>query len=290
MKKFFFLLTLICYFSLFCGSDDPQNSNSKIDNGIAKDKDDVSENVESNIEKYKKVYNKKKKLNFSKIVLSNINGSINVKSQENHNTKDVDIKATVYSSKEEWLDKVKIEYYEEDFLNIVTDVPKGIKAKTDYDLIIPDNITLEADTKNGDIKLDNIDGEIIVTTSNGKVYSSKINGSLDINCYNGDVNAEDISGSLSVKSYNGIINGKLALKQSGKCWIKNHNGNINLKLNKDASASVKLQTLNGNISTDFIINREMDYRNRIQGKIGDGEGTIFIKSYNGNINLKQFRE
>ncbi len=290
MKKVFFLLTLICYFSLFCGSDDPQNSSSKKDNGTAKDKDNVSEKTESNIEKYKKVYTKKKKLNFSKIVLSNINGSIYVTSHSDQNTKDVDIKVNIYSSKKEWLDKVKIEYYEEDFLNIITDIPKGIKAKTDYKLTIPDNVTLEADTKNGDIKLDNIDGEIIITTSNGKVYSSKINGSLDINCYNGDVIAEDISGSLSVKSYNGIINGKLTLKQSGKCWIKNYNGNINLRLNKEASASVNLQTLNGNILTDFVISKEMDFRNRIQGKIADGEGTIFIKSYNGNINLKQFRE
>ena len=88
---------------------------------------------------------------------------------------------------------------------------------------------------------------------------------------------------------NGQIDGKMTLPAHGSFDLQTTNGAINLSIPKATSANVSAQVTNGNVRiSDLSMTNMTSTSKKVVGKLGDGEGSIKLKTTNGNINITGF--
>jgi len=161
------------------------------------------------------------------------------------------------------------------------------KRSVNLDIKVPKNFSLNLSAiNNGDINVDNVNGEFEVKNINGKITMTNISGS---------VNANTTNGKLTV-SFNKIdANTDMALSS--------FNDNIDLTLPKSTKATIKAKSDQGEIFTDFDMtlekrkpkvennSRSGTYRVKIEqwvyGKINGGGSEIMMKSFNGDIIVRE---
>lgn len=148
---------------------------------------------------------------------------------------------------------------------------------------VPQNFSLNLSAVNdGDIVVDNVNGEFEIKNVNGEITMTNISGSVNANTTNGELKV----------SFNKIdANTNMALSS--------FNHDIDISLPKGTKASVKAKSDNGDIYTDFDMalekrkpevennTRSNSYRVKIEqwvyGKINGGGPEITMKSFNGDI-------
>ncbi|HRE40230.1 MAG TPA: hypothetical protein PLG90_02770 [Ignavibacteria bacterium] len=143
------------------------------------------------------------------------------------------------------------------------------KAKNpivDYEISLPNFMNL---------KIDNVNGPVVINNINGNIDVDIVNGSIE---FNGS--AEDINFGVT----NGDITGKLDSVNS--IHIACINTEILLTLPKELPGSFNIESTNGKIETDnLILSETKEDKNSLSGKIGNATIPIKIKTVNGKIFL-----
>jgi DUF4097 and DUF4098 domain-containing protein YvlB len=133
------------------------------------------------------------------------------------------------------------------------------------------------------------DTALELTSYNGQITIQEICAPVKAHTHNGRIVCRDTSGDLKLKTYNGKVDATHAPEPTRTCSIDivSHNGKICLAAPKHLSASADVHTHNGAISTELPISVSgMVRRNRIQGTIGEGDGDLRLRTYNGSITIK----
>ena len=157
------------------------------------------------------------------------------------------------------------------------------------DCIVPDEVDLKLGSHNGAVKITNIIGQIDATTHNGKVTANQVTGAVKLQTHNGGVTCEEISGDAQLKTHNGSVNVTYSGSAESVCDISivTHNGGINLTAPQNYSAQIKASTHNGSINTDLPITVTGKVsKNKLTGTIGDGQGELYLETYNGSIRIR----
>ena len=181
------------------------------------------------------------------------------------------------------------------------------------------------DASSGHVEVESVEGDAHVRISSGDLVVTDVGGRLDVRATSGDVeaysvagdvDAEIASGDLLLRGCAGDVHAKAA---SGDCILSGLAGNvrataasgsIDFTLAPRAGSEYVLNTASGNVNVDFrrgdetgflldvhtvsgTIEGDLDIRldqvtrRVLRGKVGDGDGHLFIETASGNIRINQ---
>jgi len=126
---------------------------------------------------------------------------------------------------------------------------------------------------------------IYLKSNSGQITVSDVAGSMRLEGRN--IEVQNVEGTLYAFSFSGDIKG--VLKQTSRrsiLQLSSSSGNISVQAPEDIGAQVRIQSSTGQVKTDFPLEtRELRYGSGkfIQGKLGDGNHTIEIRSLSGAI-------
>jgi hypothetical protein len=142
-------------------------------------------------------------------------------------------------------------------------------VSVEFTVRVPAFARVEANTVNGRIRIDRVQGAIRARTVNGDVEAHSSGGRVSASTVNGDV----------------LVSGRI---EAGGVEYSTVNGGITIELPADVSCDVDLSTVNGRIATDFPITFDgtIDPR-RIRAAVGNGGPTVRARTVNGSIRLRK---
>ena len=170
---------------------------------------------------------------------------------------------------------------------VETDQPTsddGREYEVRYKVRIPDDWEVSIDLTNGIVTVDSIYGDVDVEVTNGNVNLTKITGNAVVNLTNGNADLRQIDGDVDVDLTNGIIFTQMQFALNRICQLETVNGGIELQIPTTTSANFSASVANGEISLHGLTLQGATSTPRsMQGKLGNGEGEIKLKTTNGSI-------
>jgi len=177
----------------------------------------------------------------------------------------------------------------------------------------------------GEIEVESVEGDVWIRQSSGDATVTNVGGSLSMQATSGDVEAYYIAGDADVEIASGDLlvrgcEGDLHVKAaSGDCVLSEIGGNVNASAASGdvhltlapargrhyevhtASGNVHVTfssieetgfvldvvTNNGTIEGDLDIRLDKVSRRMLRGKVGRGEGRLYIETASGNIRIQQ---
>ena len=166
-----------------------------------------------------------------------------------------------------------------------------------------------AKTENGDIKLANVEGTINITTGNGSVEMrgvegdvkvAAINSKMLVQCVRGDVEINDtssqitllgVSGDVDVSTSNGKANFVGAINRASRYRLKTLSGAVSMTIADDAGFTAALSSYSGHIETDFKFQNDSQMSNKTNRRgvvrVGDGEARVELDSFDGRVRMSK---
>lgn len=204
----------------------------------------------------------------------------------------------------------------------ITDPELRRNVSIDFEVWLPYESTLKANSGSGDVSVENLKSMLTVGTGSGNVHVSKIDGDVRANTGSGDVVLDGVSGNVNGETGSGNIklsmtgNGTVRLGTgSGDVEASNvrnvlriHTGSGNIQADGDVTAEWTMETGSGDVSIrlpqtarfelaaqtgsgDLRIAREITVSgtfnpHRMRGKVNGGGPLVQLQTSSGNIDLK----
>jgi hypothetical protein len=192
--------------------------------------------------------------------IENFNGSIEIAGWDRDQ---VEIDGVQYGATPELRDAIKIDIAatpEEIRIRTVRPVERrgtGVK----YVIKAPHKVDLDHITSsNGSMRVNDIEGKMLLRTSNGSVRTSRARGALEVTTSNGSVDVGELDGPATIRTTNGRVT---ADEVHGALDASSSNGSIHARLVKpEPHRAVKLQTTNGAIDLTMDSLADNDIRAR----------------------------
>lgn len=164
---------------------------------------------------------------------------------------------------------------------------------------------LSVDVGSGVVRVSQIQGDLSVDTGSGSVEVSRYHGAkLSVDTGSGDVTGTELEAAeLSIDTGSGDIrltgvtapevtletgSGSVTTdlrREIRSLSVQTGSGNIAITAPPTLSASVDIETASGEIESDFPLTVTRHARDHVEGRIGDGKGTIAIETGSGGIRL-----
>lgn len=143
-------------------------------------------------------------------------------------------------------------------------------TRVSYELKVPHELLLDIRTTNGEVNVDDYEGDLRVGTTNGNLIAKSIRGSFEGGTTNGSIRVE-------LLDYDG---------SDLKCTTTN--GNVTLAVPGDIQADVTARTTNGTVKTDIPMEISGSIsRNKLNGKLNGGGPQITLRTTNGSIRINE---
>lgn len=146
---------------------------------------------------------------------------------------------------------------------------------------------IRARSSNGSIHINEVNGDIDVTTANAKVACRNTEGHLRARSSNGKIEIGAHRGSVDASTSNGVI--RAVLEHLGQVGValKTSNGRIVLELPEKSDADVDIHVENGHIRNDLDLEEQIgDANGRVRGRLGKGGIPIRLRTSNGTVALR----
>jgi lia operon protein LiaG len=164
---------------------------------------------------------------------------------------------------------------------------------------------LSVDVGSGDVLVSQTEGALSVDTGSGSVEVSRYRGAtLSVDTGSGDVTGSELEAAkLSIDTGSGDIrltgvtapevtleagSGSVTTdlrREIHSLSVETGSGNIAITAPPTLSAMVAIETASGEIESDFPLTVTRHARDHVEGRIGDGKGTIAIETGSGGIRL-----
>ena len=252
--------------------------------------------------------------------VDNFNGSVNIERSEDESIK---VTATIFSEKEENLQKVEIKQTGgSNYLVESIALIKNPRCSVKYEIKLPAGIEIrdikssngaikisdcegnsELNTSNGNIEVDNHQGNLKLRTSNASIEAIDIEGNVYARSSNGKIRADEVNGKVSAKTSNGKIeitdcaileraqtsNSKVYVEifeAMNEVPIVSSNGSIEVVIKTGQGIDIEASTSNGRIdlhNVDLDIGKKS--KNRLKAKYQGGGALLDIETSNGDIDI-----
>src|SRR5512146_1914714 len=193
----------------------------------------------------------------------------------------------------------------------------------DFEVWVPHETTLKANSGSGDVTIDNLKSMLTVSTGSGNVKVAQNDGDVRANTGSGDVILDGISGNVNGETGSGNIT--LAMTGPGtvrlgtgsgdvtarnvKGGLRIHTGSGNVTADGDVTSDWNMETGSGDVriqlpqtarfdlaaqtgSGDLRINRQITMnggttdKHRMRGKVNGGGPLVELHTSSGNIELR----
>lgn len=152
-----------------------------------------------------------------------------------------------------------------------TDHPEGgprVTYAVDVSVVMPRGMAVTILNGNGPVDLDGATGGVVITTGNGAVT------------------ARDVLGDMRLTTGNGGISARATLLSGSTVRADAGNGSIELRVPQSTSALVDAAVGNGLIIVSGLaLSEKVQGQSSLTGRLGTGDGSIVLRSGNGNITL-----
>ncbi|MCB9879480.1 MAG: DUF4097 family beta strand repeat protein [Planctomycetes bacterium] len=138
-----------------------------------------------------------------------------------------------------------------------------------FDLTVPEQVSLQLVTHNGDVR------------------AAGTSGSVAIETHNGSVEAQVVRPGFSIETHNGRV--ELAIREGGPLGgtVLTHNGSVEVSLPPGANGWLEASTHNGSIRAPEGLADTDDSRRRLRARIGDEDGgTLKVETHNGSVRIR----
>ena len=165
--------------------------------------------------------------------------------------------------------------------------------------VILEDGDLEIDGIVGDLEIDCEDGDIEIfdcQTDQGRIHSEdgdividRCAGSFEIAVADGDAYMRELTArDLKIRSGDGTINLSLLPSEDLDLNVRVGDGDVVLDLDRDLSADFELETSDGRINVSAADVGELSQdRQRVTGRLGAGDGSIYVRTVDGSVTLRQ---
>jgi len=159
----------------------------------------------------------------------------------------------------------------------------------------------------GDVRLENITGEIRAETGSGNITGRSLAGPLTLHAGSGDIRIEETgsgdvragtgSGNVEIRGVNGGAraetgsgNVDLEGKPSGSWYVQTSSGNAEINLPQDAAFDLDVSTGSGTINVDHPLTTTIQGRvespnKHISGKVRGGGPSITVHTGSGDVRV-----
>lgn len=140
-----------------------------------------------------------------------------------------------------------------------------------YEVWVPRKTNLDADTHNGGISVEGVEGRI------------------ELRAVNGGINLREVGGSVRAETTNGGVSAAL----SGTKWsgdgldLQTTNGSVGLEIPRGYNAELETGTVNGGMNIDFPITVQGFIGRRITTKLGAGGPRVRATTTNGGVRIRE---
>lgn len=159
-----------------------------------------------------------------------------------------------------------------------------------YEIRVPEDIVVGIiECSNGNISLDGLLGNPVISTSNGTVTVKNVNGIVSARSSNGNITVSAVKSLGDLRTSNGTIEAELPVLNDN-LEIRTSNGSITLALTAALRADLEASTSNGTISINNLnIDTAKFEKTSLTGSMNGGGYKINISTSNGSINLLPLR-
>jgi len=144
----------------------------------------------------------------------------------------------------------------------------GWTYAVDVSIVVPQGMAVTILNGNGSVDLDGAAGGVVITTGNGTVTTRNVLGDMRLTVGNGGISSQAT-----------LLAGSAVRVDAG-------NGNIQLRIPRSTSALVDAAVGNGLITVSGLpLSQKIQDETTLSGRLGTGNGSIVLRSGNGNIAL-----
>jgi DUF4097 and DUF4098 domain-containing protein YvlB len=178
----------------------------------------------------------------------------------------------------------------------ITNITGKVNGTTRNGKVIAEQISgnIEIQTRNGSVICKKISDDVKLRTRNGKVVAEQVSGNIEIQTRNGSVICEKVSGDVKLRTRNGSVRAFYSESAPPVCNVSivTRNGNVHFTAPPNFSAEADVSTHDGSIQNDLPITviGEVEGKKKLTGKIGTGQGKLYLRTRNGSIKIKQYQD
>jgi hypothetical protein len=142
-----------------------------------------------------------------------------------------------------------------------------------YEVWVPRKTNLDADTHNGGVSVQGVEGR------------------MELRAVNGGISLRDVAGDVRAETTNGGV----AAYLSGATWkgegldLETTNGGVTLEIPRGFNAQLETGTVNGGMNIDFPITVQGTIGRRITTKLGNGGPRVRATTTNGGVRIRETR-
>ncbi len=159
-------------------------------------------------------------------------------------------------------------------------------ASVRFDVHAPQRCDVKVRSHNGHITTTSLSGRVDVVTHNGSVSVQTTGDQLRALTHNGKIDATFAGRDITLVTHNGRIAADVTGCRGLDGRIVTHNGRIRVTMGAQASTVVQAATNHGTISCAVPLEESTVNRHALHGRVGDGDGSLTISSYNGGIQIE----
>ena len=146
---------------------------------------------------------------------------------------------------------------------------RAARVKVDYRIAVPPGLALTFKTKNGDIRLNDVNGRMNAATTNGSITT------------------EDLAGSLTAETLNGPVRVDFS-SIAGEVALSTTNGGIRLTVPPSAKINLDASVVNGRILVDdeFAVSPGEGPSERLSVALNGGGPKVSATTVNGSVRIR----
>ena len=154
-----------------------------------------------------------------------------------------------------------------------------------YELIVPPNTRLNAQTGSGSQSIGSIDGEVRAQTGSGSIRIERTGGSLYAQTGSGNIEADSVGGEVRAQTGSGSVQIRQIVR--GDVSVQTGSGSVSLDLPEDAAYTLEAQTGSGSITTAQPMTVQGRVRrNHVTGTVRGGGHNVRVRTGSGSIAIR----
>ena len=165
------------------------------------------------------------------------------------------------------------------------DDPTYRNVSISYELVVPANTRLDAQTGSGSQTIGSVDGAVRAQTGSGSIRIERTGGSLFAQTGSGNIHADAVGGDVRAQTGSGSVEVRQTTR--GDVSVQTGSGSVRLSLPEDAAYTLDAQTGSGSISTAQPLTVQgRTQRNHLTGTVRGGGNAVRVRTGSGSIDIK----
>ncbi len=154
-----------------------------------------------------------------------------------------------------------------------------------YELVVPANTRINAQTGSGNQEIGSVDGPVRAQTGSGNIRIERAGGSLHAQTGSGNIQAASVGGEVRAQTGSGSVEVKQIARADVS--VQTGSGSVRLSLPQDAAYTLDAHTGSGSISTAQPLTVQGKVgRNQLTGTVRGGGNSVTVRTGSGSIDIR----